>query len=209
MIRSCVDYRRSRGGCLVYAAERGHAFIDRALYLPKSWTADAERCRAAGVPSDVRFATKPALAAEMITRALDAGVPAAWVAGDEVYGGDSKLRAGLHERAIGYVLAVASDHQITTHAGKHPAKALARRLPSRARNRLSAGVGAKGHRWYDWALIDVTDPDIPGGTRCWFAARSAPVNWPSTAANTDPGATGHPGRHGRTPLDDRGVFPSR
>ena len=107
----------------VYAAERGHAFIDRALYLPKSWTTDADRCRAAGVPGDVKFATKPALATEMITRALDAGVPAAWVAGDEVYGSDSKLRAGLHERAIGYVLAVASDHQITTHAGKHPAKA--------------------------------------------------------------------------------------
>lgn len=150
------------GVYLVYASQAGHAFIDRALYLPKSWTADRGRCRAAGVPDDVRFATKPALAREIITRALDAGVPAAWVAGDEVYGSDSKLRADLHERAIGYVLAVACDHQVTRLAGNHPARTLARRLPSRAWNRLSAGVGAKGHRWYDWALIDITDPEIPG-----------------------------------------------
>jgi SRSO17 transposase len=150
------------GVYLVHAGQAGHAFIDRALYLPRSWTADRGRCRAAGVPDDVRFATKPALAREMITRALDAGVPAAWVAGDHVYGSDSKLRSALHERSIGYVLAVACDHQVTTAAGKHPAKTLARRLPSRAWNRLSAGVGAKGHRWYDWALIDITDPEVPG-----------------------------------------------
>lgn len=80
------------GVYLVYAAGSGHAFIDRALYLPKSWTSDPDRCRAAGVPDDIKFATKPALATEMITRALDAGIPAAWVAGDEVYGADSKLR---------------------------------------------------------------------------------------------------------------------
>lgn len=110
------------GVYLVYAAAGGHAFIDRALYLPKSWTTDADRCRAAGVPGDTRFATKPALAREMIDRALDAGVPAAWVAGDEVYGADSKLRIALQERRVGYVLAVACDHQITTGAGKHPAK---------------------------------------------------------------------------------------
>jgi SRSO17 transposase len=98
----------------------------------------------------------------MITRALDGGVPASWVAGDEVYGGDSMLRAGLHERAIAYVLAVACDHQVATPAGKHDARTLAGWLPSRAWNRLSAGVGAKGHRWYDWALINLTDPDVPG-----------------------------------------------
>jgi SRSO17 transposase len=151
------------GVYLVYAATRGHAFIDRALYLPKSWTTDPDRCRAAGVPDDIKFATKPALAREMITRALDAGIPAAWAAGDEVYGTDSKLRAGLQERRIGYVLAVACDHQVTTLAGKHAAKAPARRLPSRAWNRLSAGVGAKGQRWYDGALIDVTDAEVPDG----------------------------------------------
>lgn len=150
------------GVYLVYAATGGHAFIDRALYLPKSWTTDPERCDAAGVPDDTRFATKPALAREMITRALDAGVPAAWVTGDEVYGTDSKLRIALQERRMGYVLAVACDHQITTSAGKQSAKTLARRLPARAWNRLSAGTGAKGHRWYDWALIDIADSEVSG-----------------------------------------------
>lgn len=63
----------------------GHAAIDRELYLPRSWTEDTARCRAAGIPDSVAFPTKPALAARMIGRALDAGVCASWVAGDEVY----------------------------------------------------------------------------------------------------------------------------
>ena len=80
---------------LTYAAARGHALIDVALYLPKSWTEDPGRLARAGVPDDVEFATKPALAQRMITSALDAGVPASWVAGDEVYGADSALRSHL------------------------------------------------------------------------------------------------------------------
>jgi SRSO17 transposase len=91
---------------LAYAAPAGSAFIDRALYLPRSWTGDAARCRAAGVPRDTAFATKPALATEMITRVLDAGTPAGWVTGDEVYGQDPKLRAELACRGLGYVLAI-------------------------------------------------------------------------------------------------------
>jgi SRSO17 transposase len=147
---------------LVYAAEHGHAFIDRALYLPRSWTADPDRCRAAGVPDDAAFATKPALAREMIARALDAGTPAAWVAGDEVYGNDPRLRADLHTRQIGYVLAVACDHHVTTAAGKRKAVDLVDRLPARVWARHSAGIGAKGHRVYDWALLDITEPGTPG-----------------------------------------------
>ena len=92
---------------LAYAAPAGSAFIDRALYLPRSWTSDPARCRAAGVPQDTAFATKPALAKEMITRALDAGTPAAWVTADEVYGQDPQLRAELARRGLGYVLAIA------------------------------------------------------------------------------------------------------
>jgi SRSO17 transposase len=73
---------------LTYAAPGGHAFIDRALYLPKSWCDDVDRRTRAGVPTDVSFATKPALAAAMIDRAVAAGTPAAWVGADDVYGGD-------------------------------------------------------------------------------------------------------------------------
>jgi SRSO17 transposase len=87
----------------------------------------------------------------MITRALNAGVTARWVAGDEVYGGDPKLRETLEDRGIGYVLAVACSHQIRTAAGKIRADALAARLPGSAWQRLSAGEGSKGPRFYDWA----------------------------------------------------------
>lgn len=89
---------------LTYAGQAGHAMIDRELYLPKSWTSDPARCARAGVPEDVKFATKPQLARAMITRALDAGVPARWAAGDEVYGADPALRAELEARQLGYVL---------------------------------------------------------------------------------------------------------
>jgi SRSO17 transposase len=148
---------------LAYAAPAGSAFLDRALYLPRSWTDDPGRCRAAGVPPDTAFATKPALARQMITRAIDAGTPAAWVTADEVYGQDPQLRAGLARRGLGYVLAVARSHPVTTPAGTCPAVRLAKQLPARAWQRLSAGPGAKGPRWYDWAVIEVTDPAVTGG----------------------------------------------
>jgi SRSO17 transposase len=157
---------------LTYAAPAGSAFIDRALYLPRSWTSDPARCAAAGVPQDTVFATKPALAREMIGRALDAGTPAMWAAGDEVYGQDPRLRAELTRRGLGYVLAVAKNHPIATGIGSRPAIELARRLPARAWQRLSAGPGAKGPRWYDWALIEAGDPAVTeGGGPHWLLIR--------------------------------------
>jgi SRSO17 transposase len=97
----------------------------------------------------------------MISRALGAGVPAGRVAGDEVYGADPGLRAGIEECQIGYVLAVANSHAVATAAGVLRAGVLAKKLPPRAWQRLSAGPGAKGHRWYDWAWISI-DPRLPG-----------------------------------------------
>ena len=105
---------------LVYAAPAGYAFIDRELYPPRAWTGDPARCTAAGVPEDTKFATKPALGKAMITRALDAGTPARWVAGDEVYGNDPKLRAAVAARGLGFVLAVAKDHHIQTVRAENP-----------------------------------------------------------------------------------------
>jgi SRSO17 transposase len=153
------------GVYLSYATEAGHAFIDRELYLPKSWTEDPERRAHAGIPDDVAFATKPALAGQMITRALDAGTPAGWVAGDEVYGNDPALRQLLRERGIGHVLAVARDHRIATHAGTHQAIEVAASLPATGWETRSAGAGSKGHRWYEWALIHIDQPDQPGEHR--------------------------------------------
>jgi hypothetical protein len=123
---------------VTYAAPRGHAFIDRALYLPSSWTADRDRCAAAGVPDDVEFATKPALATAMITAALDAGVPASWVAGDEVYGADPTLRATVRQAGLGYVLQVAANRRIPTGAGMRRVDELAAPLPAK---RLEQGLG--------------------------------------------------------------------
>ena len=157
---------------LAYAAATGSAFVDRALYLPRSWTSDPARCRAAGVPPDTAFATKPALAKAMITRALEAGTPAAWVTADEVYGQDPALRAELARRGLGYVLAIPSRHLITTGAGPRTAIKLGRLLPARAWQRLSAGPGAKGPRWYDWALIEAADPAVTeGGGPHWLLIR--------------------------------------
>jgi SRSO17 transposase len=164
---------------LVYASRAGHAFIDRELYLPTSWLQDPDRLRAAGVPDQVGFATKPELARVMLQRALDAEVPAAWVTGDEVYGADPRLRAELEVRGIGYVLAVARDHHVRMADGDGADQAvslrvdeLAARLPARAWQQVSCGRGAKGHRLYDWAFLplDHPDPDLQHVQR-WLLVR--------------------------------------
>ncbi|MGW5781052.1 IS701 family transposase [Streptomyces sp. NPDC003863] len=143
---------------LVYAGRRGHAAVDRELYVPRSWTCDPDRCRAAGLGEDTVFATEPELAVRMSGRFLDAGRRVGRVAGDEVYGGSPKPRAALEERGAGYVLAVACSHEVTTDAGKFRADAPAVKVPRRAWQKLWAGAGGKGHRFCDWAVIDLAEP---------------------------------------------------
>jgi SRSO17 transposase len=143
------------GVFLGYAAGTARTFVDRELYLPRSWTDDRDRCRQAGVPDPVEFATKPELAMAMITRALDAGVPAGWVTGDEVYGQHYRLRRMLEERGTSYVLAVPVNQRVIATVGgkvaELPADALATTLPAQAWKRISAGAGSKGPRLYRWA----------------------------------------------------------
>ena len=93
------------GTFLAYASDRGHALIDRELYLPESWTADRERCRAAGIPDEVEFATKPRQGLAMLDRAIDAGVPFGWVTADEAYGQVKYLRVWLEQHDVAHVLA--------------------------------------------------------------------------------------------------------
>jgi SRSO17 transposase len=154
--------------------------------VPRAWIKDPDRCPAAGIPAQVGFATKPALATRMLSRALDAGVPAAWITGDEVYGADPTLRAELETRGIGYVLAVACDHRVRAAGDTYRADALLRRVPARAWQCVSAGRGAKGHRLYDWAFIRLDhrdpSPDGQGSAGCWCAAIPRPASWPSTTA---------------------------
>lgn len=145
-----------------YVSARGHAFIDRALYLPKSWIGDPVRLAAAHVPEDVVFATKPALAVQMIRRALAADVPFSWVAADTVYGvGD--VEQALRRACKGYVLGVKSDHHFGSWAGKPPvagtAREIAHGLEPDAWQRLSAGEGTKGARLHDWAYCELADLD--------------------------------------------------
>ena len=143
------------GVFLGYATGAGRTFLDRELYLPKVWAEDRQRRAEARVGEDVEFATKPELAMLMIARAIDAGVQAGWVAGDEVYGQHSKLRMMLEERGMPYVLAVpVNQHVIADVGGKLTelrADALAKVLSAQAWKKISAGAGAKGPRLYHWA----------------------------------------------------------
>jgi SRSO17 transposase len=148
---------------LAYATDAGHALVDRELYVPQGWIDDPDRRRDAGVPDQVGFATKPALASRMLARALDAGMPAAWVAGDEVYGACPGLRAELEARGVGYVLAVARDHRVAVGGAVQRADALVGKVPARAWQQVSCGRGAKGHRWYDWAFVRLDDGEPAGG----------------------------------------------
>jgi len=142
------------GVFLGYAGERGYALLDRELYLPQSWAEDGARRRAAGIPEEMEFQTKPMLGRQMLERAFQCGVSCGWVGGDEVYGRDSKLRRWLEERRQPYVLAVAADQRLWRQdMRQHRVDEIANQLPKRAWKRLSAGSGAKGERLYDWALM--------------------------------------------------------
>jgi SRSO17 transposase len=144
------------GTFLAYASQCGHALIDRELYLPESWTSDRVRCRAAGIPDEVEFSTKPRQAMAMLARAMDAGVPFGWVTADEAYGQAKYLRVWLETRDAAYVLATrCSDTVITIAGAQRRADELVAALPSRAWRRISAGAGAHGPRDYDWARIPI------------------------------------------------------
>lgn len=145
-----------------YVSRHGHAFIDRALYLPKAWTEDRARLARTHVPESVGFATKPAMALCMIERAIGADVPFSWVAADSVYGvGDIEMK--LRRAGKGYVLGVNANHSFRSWAKPQPvagtAKGIAESLPDDAWQRLSAGDGTKGERLYDWVYLELADLD--------------------------------------------------
>jgi SRSO17 transposase len=164
------------GVFLAYAGGKGRALIDRELYLPERWTDDPERCRAARVPEQVGFRTKPQLAQLMLERALDAGVPAAWVTADEVYGGSPTLRDWLEGRGLWHVLAVKCTELLAADGPQGPmrqsAAQLAAGVPAEQWIACSAGHGAKGRRLYDWTRLQLAAPAAAGMARWLLVRRS-------------------------------------
>ncbi|WP_234045535.1 IS701 family transposase [Streptomyces adelaidensis] len=163
-----------------YASTAGRDLVDRELYLPKSWTDDRDRCRAAKVPDEREFATKNTLAATIARRALSSSLPIAWLTADAAYGQDNRFRRMLETSGVGYVLAV-SKSQFSL-AGPRIDMVLAQ-APDQAWERRSCGAGAKGQREYDWAAVQlrpVTEYDHQDGVlirRRWALARRS-VNRP-------------------------------
>jgi len=154
---------------VTYASQHGHAFIGHRLYLPERWTSDPQRCREAGVPKDVAFATKPEQAVQLLAEADTAGVPYGWIAADGGYGQYRVVRDWATARSRKYVLAVPSSQPLArVHAipGAKGGQAQVKRvddLLGRATRweRRSCGHGSKGERYYDWAFFTVTLPDEP------------------------------------------------
>ncbi|RSS64866.1 IS701 family transposase [Streptomyces sp. WAC07061] len=136
------------GTFLAYAIPDGHrVLLDRELYLPEnSWAADRERSRDAGVPDKVPFRTRPQQVQLMVERALAAKVPFAWFAADEEFGQHPGLRAFLEERSL-------------SRSGREATRVSIRAVRPCAFTRRACGIGAKGFRTYDWAVLDTDDPD--------------------------------------------------
>jgi SRSO17 transposase len=167
------------GVFLGYASPKGRAALDRALFLPREWVADAARARAARIPEGVAHRTKPQLALEMVGRALDAGVPAGWVVADEVYGSDGRFRRALEARGQAYVLAVRGNEKPSTWPPYGPpaqvaAADLAAAVPPAGWTRLSCGEGAQGPRLYDWAYVPLR-PALRDGWLHALLVRRHPV----------------------------------
>jgi SRSO17 transposase len=160
------------GVFLAYASRFGHALIDRELYLPQSWTDDPDRCRAAGIPEEAGFTTKPRQAQAMIARAVAAGVPFAWFTADEAYGQAKWLRAWLEDQDICYVMAIRRSDTLTMPEGERRADDLIAAVPARSWQRISAGAGAHGPREYDWARIPVRSGQARGRGHWLLARRS-------------------------------------
>src|SRR6185437_4347300 len=151
----------------------GMAFLDRALYLPRTWANDHPRRDVAGIPKDVRFATKPALAKQMLTRAFAAKAPARWVVADSCSGRAHHFRRWLEEEGKSYIVGILPS-QVVEHDGQRQrARALAERLPSEAWVRRSAGEGSQGPRVHDWAVIARSEA-CPIGMRRRLPARRSP-----------------------------------
>jgi SRSO17 transposase len=182
-----------------YCSTKGHTFVDRRLFVPEDWANDADRRSEAGVPEDVIFRTKPALALAMIADAVAAGVPFRWAGGDCVYGDNPTFVQGVRTLGKWYVLDISSDTQVWTAEpqvtpadqrprparGRHPTKPLvvgdryrvdqiAAALPASAWRRVMVGEGSQGPRMCEYAEVPVwfSEGELPGPAERLLVRRS-------------------------------------
>ena len=158
------------GVFLAYATKYGAAFVDRALHLPRAWADDPERCRAAGIPKTVGFATKLTLAQRMLARAFAAEVPAAWVTADSAYGRSHAFRRWLEERERAYALMVPSTHAVRYQERRQTAAKLAERVPEDAWRTVTVGGGTSSEDRQAWACLPLSEACAPGMRR-WLLIR--------------------------------------
>jgi SRSO17 transposase len=158
------------GVFLAYASKRGAAFVDRALYLPRGWTDDPERCRQAGIPEAVRFATKLTLAQRMLARAFAAGVPAGWVVADSAYGRSHAFRRWLEERRCAYALMVPNTHAVWYQDRRQTVAKLVERLPDDVWKTVTIGAGGPSEDQQVWACLPLSEACAPGMRR-WLLIR--------------------------------------
>jgi SRSO17 transposase len=149
------------GTFLAYANTSGdRVLIDRELYIPeKSWFGDPDRCAEAGIPEDLTFRTRPQQVEAMIQRALDARIPFAWFTADEEFGQNPGLRGFLEKNGIPYVMAIPKNTMITTRQDRtQTIEETARKVRPNEWQRRACGIGSKGFRVYDWALVNTGGP---------------------------------------------------
>lgn len=177
------------GVFLSYCSVKGHTLCDRRLFLPEAWTKDSGRCRAAGVPAEVTFRTKPELAAEMLEQAVHTGLPCRWVTGDALYGSSPTFVRKVRQLQKWYVLDVSSEAHVWTElpamrpvgqstGGRpttkpkpltkpRPVTALVAEIRASAWQRCTVAEGSQGPRIYEFAEQTV-----------WFSEEGLPTDEP-------------------------------
>jgi len=160
------------GVFLTYFTPKGFALIDRELYLPEDWINDRERCKAAGIPDSVEFKPKTIMALDMVKSAHKANLPFSWVTADSLYGDCREISMWLESVKKGYVLAVSGKSYVWRGNNQQRIADIMKELPLDGWERLSAGTGSKGERYYDWLKLSINQPSIDGWNRCLVVRRS-------------------------------------
>ena len=159
------------GVFVAYSSEKGAAFLDRALYLPRAWTNSPARRTEAGIPEEIVFRNKVELAEQMLQRAFEAEVPAGWVLADSFYGRSHAFRAWLEERGRPYAVMVPKTNAVPLGGRKKKIERLVEPLGEEAFSEIRpARDGSGGRRPWEWACVELA-PDREKGMRRWLLVR--------------------------------------